>query len=193
MNTNPENFPAAWLDWLQEKDFDQLDESQQHEVIALSDPETYQDLRETHKLLQQHPIADIRDLKSASSSTKKISLHASWYWQAAAVIFMISTLYFVLRPHKAEIIETVTQIHDTLYLPAKAHDTIALQTESATSNKRLVHKGIAPKKKNTAGVHEIISDLHIVSVHSIDENRNVPKRNSKNEDSLERNFRFVSL
>ncbi len=193
MNTNPEKFPAAWLDWLQEKDFDQLDDMQQNEVFALSDPETYQELRETYKLLKNHSIANLTNSKPYLTPSKKFILHSSRYWQAAAVIFMMSTLYFALRPHKAEIIESVTQIHDTLYLPAKSRDTLALQRESPASHKKVVHKQISPQRTNTVGVHEINTDIHIVSVQSINEHRNAPKRNSKNEDSLERNFRFVSL
>lgn len=199
MKTTPKDLPAEWFDWLEACDFDQLSEAQQKIVLAVCEPEEYQELRQTYQLLQTDALLQTERMETATGEKPRWSLHVLRFWQAACVVLCCSTLYFAYRPAQQTTTEVARIVHDTIYQTVQAPALPDTPEQSVKpEHKRLVqhkiHKPIVqqhtlpPAEKQTTS-----GEVYVVEVHTLDDRRNQPKRNSRKNDSLERNFRFVRL
>lgn len=199
MNKQPGELPAEWFDWLEDYDFDQLTEAQQDLVCAVSDPLTYQEMRESYKLLLTNPLGVTPNAATSSGAGTQLRIQRMYIWQAAAVVLFCSTLYFAFRPQQNGLPFAVQVLHDTIYHTKVVYDTLAIvKTEKPAKPNRRSAPAVATHKQTRytdgpiPGIG-VSGNLDIVKLNTIDDHRNQPKRNSRKDDSLERNFKFVRL
>lgn len=152
-----------------------------------------------------------------SNRDTSLILSRQLVWKAASVILFITTCWFALKQFNAEkSLPTMIVQHDTIYLDknivaiptnhipdstSQMHKTSPpsesqIPSKRVQSNKVLVHsttnhipKKIIPSYAESNSEQE----LHTISINEINNKPNAHKRNSMKDDSLEKNFRFVSL
>lgn len=172
------------------------------------------------KTIQTNPSATSRksELLNIFEETHQnrrpmLSLPSAMIWKAASVLFLLSTLWFAIVSKKsqnelgAQIVEKVDTlvreipsivyqtVRDTIYLKA-AEEQIprtALAKIHRSNKKRTNLSSQTMSEEDAVSNPPVSVDLHILTLSSIDKISNTSKRNSMNDDSLERNFKFVSL
>ncbi len=147
----------------------------------------------------------------AQQSTWK--LDRSVLWKAASVFFLVSTIWFAMKGRRVSpvsepftVIKTDTvfvekqpvaasQKRDTVYLQKPVeHYTAKRRKEILPVNKEVVtSQTVKIPEKTYAVLPPAENDFQILPVGSINNISNAVKRNSMHDDSLEKNFKFVSM
>ena len=143
------------------------------------------------------------------------SVSKSYVWKVASVVLFCSTILLSYLQLNKKVIEQ-TQIvvkRDTVYLEKELKqisplDQSSMQPEPIASKKVQIVKHVQLKNNikpqfQSKPNHEIVTeksqsyqlqqDFHIVSIEESQRKSNSTKRNSMKDDSLERNYKFVSL
>lgn len=172
------------------------------------------------KTLQVNPVATSRksELLNLFDETHqnrrpRLTLQSDMIWKAASILLLFSTLWFAhhskktqgeLGVHIAEKVDTLIKevpsivyqtVRDTIYLKqaleSKPKRTLA---NAQGLNERKEHRTIAASSKaEYVSTQSAVVDVQILTLSSMDKVSNTSRRNSMNDDSLERNFKFVSL
>lgn len=153
-----------------------------------------------------------------AQSKKPLNIQWNTMWKAASILLFISTCMFAYKSSLNIQHETRTVVqHDTIYLdrniatlPANrlpVHETSIVkpvdlpsaqkpQYRRAGAQKTLVHQSVSNSQKPSIPSYaesKLNDDLHTISIDEINNKPNAHKHNSMKDDSLEKNFRFVSL
>ena len=224
MKNNIEEIPSEIFDWMNQFDFDSLNNEQQKKVLMYFTPNEYQEM------VQANILCKDLNLQSQSRIQKKEALmqlfdqqypiksrlinNTNALWKAACVLLLFSTCWFAFDPlrnttqqnHVAEIVK-----HDTVYSvrnsvkPIIQYDTVYVTKQSSITSQPNIKKGLQnihslPQANNQqisepvlASLQSATNDINVLPISSILHISNNVKRNSMIEDSLERNFNFVSL
>jgi hypothetical protein len=223
MKNNMENVPNEIFDWINSISFDDLHEDRKKKVLKHFTKEEYHELFESNKNIQnalhqrKHHSGKENLLRLFDEKHPAKKGFLVWknevLWKAASVLLLLSTLWFSLRNLKEKTI-TDTRIvvkYDTVYVEKESIATKSKE-DSATvekiarrspqmqaAKKHTVNKITqANSTANTAEVAYTVTpkpdrDFQILSLSSMNNISNATKRNSMHDDSLEKNFKFVSL
>lgn len=172
------------------------------------------------KTLQVNPFATSRkkELLNLFEETHqnrrpRLALQSDMIWKAASILLLFSTLWFALHSNKtqgefgvhiADTVDTLIKevpsivyqtVRDTIYikqaLESKPKRTLA---NAQGLNERKEHRTIPTSSKaEYVSTQPTVVEFQILTLSSMDKVSNTSRRNSMNDDSLERNFKFVSL
>lgn len=143
------------------------------------------------------------------------SVSKSYAWKVASVVLFCSTILLSYLQLNKKVLEQ-TQIvvkRDTVYLEKELKqiaplDQSPMQPEPIASKKVQIVKHVQPKNNNkpqfqskqnlkieseSPQSYPLQQDFHVVSLAESQRKSNSTKRNSMKDDSLERNYKFVSL
>ncbi len=160
-------------------------------------------------------LLDQFDLHHGSNQETALS-SSTIFWKVAAILLFVTSIclsYYQLTHTHIEQANTLVQ-HDTIYIERtnpSPEKSVALpengqQKNGMLSTNNTMHKQHLPKKyqstpfqKREASPEDVAStfnastDIRTVSIQQINSISNIIKRNSRRHDTLEKNFRFVSL
>ena len=137
----------------------------------------------------------------------------NFMWKAASVILLISTLWLALEKREPAFKETSDKfiVHDTVFVdrPTTAAQKAGLQPKEMLAAAPLPVQRSAKNKSKSNGMKPIINkpipkaeyaqvqalkeDIQVLSINTLQNISNNSKRNSMQDDSLEKNFKFVSM
>lgn len=214
MENNPEQIPSYIFDWLELLPFEGLSASRQEEVLRYFSADAYNELH--------HTVSDIRHTAHKPAdhmrNTRKQMLMQRFdekhkpqatiirmfnkpvaLWKAAAVFLLIGGgwfSYFMLQ-HKHLPASTLTTFVDTLYVtkeispdPLKIYDTVYIDRVSEPAQKQRRHQQ-SKQQQHITGAD--MDQLNIVSVKELEHLPNSTKRNSMKDDSLVKQYSFITL
>jgi hypothetical protein len=215
MNTNPEQIPNEIFDWLQSKSYDQLNKNQQQKLAPFFTEQEYTAMHQIafqSKAVNNENIsrkASIKEnlllkLDQQQSKPKNSLLLVKWQaWKVAASFLFIMGIAFLFlknsirfEPNSNNLITKI----DTVFIeklvekePLKIYDTVYL-----TQNFRKENKGNRRSQNldlNLYSRNQIAhqTDLNIQSIEDIESLPNKNRGNSIKDDTLLKQYGFVSL
>lgn len=223
MKNNIENVPSEIFDWINSLSFEALHTDQQERVLQHFSKEEYHELFESNRniqnaLQQSKYHSGKEDLLSLFDEKHPEKKHLSFWkndvlWKAASVLLLLSTLWFSLRNLKEKALTDTKVVvkYDTVFvekesITTKSKEDILAERIRAkkspsfqTPLKSPTSKIFEPARTSTvpetayAAIAKPDKDFQILSLSTINSISNTTKRNSMQDDSLERNFKFVSL
>lgn len=223
MKNNFENIPGEIFDWMSAIPFEALNAEQKRSVLQYFTREEYHELYESNvnikhalhvnKRFDTHK-ADLMKLydEKYQAQHSSFKLNTSILWKAASVFFLVSTLWFALKerkvyfpPDPVAIVKkdtvfierepvAVSRKIDTIYLQKTIERFVAKkQKRSLPENRETVISETRIPEKVYAVLPPAENDFQILPVGSINNISNAIKKNSMYDDSLEKNFKFVSM
>ncbi len=219
MKNNIENIPVDIFECLTHLSFQQLTHEQQQQVLSQMSQEEYDELYRSHSLISESLNTHKRSLHTKEAllqmfdeqypqQAKKAKFSTAVYWQAACVLLSMATIFLALQNRQwssAEETETLT-LHDTIFIQQALPAQSSVDSGIASSQeKHKVHtnpkrmdadrrfaKNPAPEL-NYAKAPALEENVQVLSINTLHDVSNNSKRNSMHDDSLERNFKFVSM
>jgi hypothetical protein len=217
MKNNIEQLPVEIIDWIQSTNFEELDVTIQTTILKYIEKEEYENMRESFLLIQSNNnhINNHERIKSNLMNafddaypTRKKTNEFSVLWKAASVLLFFSTLWFAYKQQSVE--QTVASIKqniiDTIYVEKVVQqEKIIIDTlwrnVKKESSKKLLAKTIPSVSNNKEnGSKQVVelakneeNDFDILTIDQANTLPNKTKRNSMKDDSLEMNYKFVSL
>ncbi len=217
MKNKSEQIPSYLFELIMTNSFDTLSIDNKKEVFQYFTEDEYTELYQANQLIESTKYVSRKqtiknDLlnrfdETHLKPTRILSLEKSFVWKVASILLLTSTLLLSYSHFNKKIIEHTNTIvnHDTVYIEketqfASQHTidnhitSIPHSTKSLKSkNKSTLHHTTTTRSNPIKKIEESNPDIHIVSIHQIQSKSNSSKRNSRLDDSLEKNFQFVSL
>jgi hypothetical protein len=220
MKSNPEQIPAQIFDAMSTRSFAELSADMKQSVLECLTAEEYDELYVSNRQLQQLLSAGKQAPAGKAALMQMyqeryperdaaIRLNTTLIWKAAAVLLCLSTLWFALKKNPAEIVSLPSAIvkHDTVIvekqLPALAEirDTVFIVKQNLRSEKAVkrtmpesIEASAESKAEPLTNTYATVpQDIPVMPLSSLNHIQNKSKRNSMQDDSLERNFKFVSM
>lgn len=213
MKNNIEQLPVEIIDWIQSTNFEELDVTIQTTILKYIEKEEYENMRESFLLIQSNNNherikSNLMNAFDDAYPTRKKTNEFSVLWKAASVLLFFSTLWFAYKQQSVE--QTVASIKqniiDTIYVEKVVQqEKIIIDTlwrnEKKESSKKLSAKTIPSISNNKEnGSKQVVelakneeNDFDILTIDQANTLPNKTKRNSMKDDSLEMNYKFVSL
>jgi len=215
MNPSPEQIPNEIFDWLQTKSYDQLNQNQQQELASFF---TEQEYTVMHQIAFQSKVvsnenisrkARIKEnlllkLDQQQSKRKTPLILVKWHaWKVAASFILILGITVLLLKNsfrfEPNTNNLITKI-DTVFIeklvevePIKIYDTVYLTQNFRKENKgnrKVQNIEMKMDNRNQASTQ---TDLNIQSIEDIESLPNKNRSNSIKDDTLLKQYGFVSL
>ncbi|MCF8254814.1 MAG: hypothetical protein K9I36_11205 [Bacteroidia bacterium] len=215
MNPSPEQIPNEIFDWLQTKSYDQLNQNQQQELASFFTEQEYTLMHQIalqSKVLSNENVsrkARIKEnlllkLDQQQSKRKTPLILVKWQaWKvAASFILILGITVFLLKnsfrfePNTNNLITKI----DTVFIeklvevePVKIYDTVYLTQNFRKENKgnrKVQNIEMKMDNRNQASTQ---TDLNIQSIEDIESLPNKSRSNSIKDDTLLKQYGFVSL
>jgi len=160
-------------------------------------------------------LMDQFDLHHATNQETTLS-SSTIFWKVAAILLFVTSIclsYYQLTHTHIEQTNTLVQ-HDTIYIdrsipspeksvqmPENGQPKNSMLSANNTKHKMhlpkkyqsMSHPKSEPSQEDVASSFNTNTDIRTVSIQQINSISNIIKRNSRRHDTLEKNFRFVSL
>lgn len=213
-----ENIPNHLFDLLHTKDFQELTATEQTNVLAFIDEQTYTSMRMASVFSQQFFVDEdpvtVNPVRLQQLLTKveaKQFAQPNFVWNKPIALWKVAALFlllgggwtvFVLANKNQEIHTTyITQL-DTVFVDKvvpgeKIHDTVYIEYERKQQRKQHRHNEQVHTEYSSIPAQEVniptTTDMNIVGIKKKDEPVNDKKGNSIKDDSLINAFGFVTL
>ena len=212
MKNIPEEIPSIVFDLIERFDFSMLSAEQKETILKYISEEEYVEFRHAIKAIQnnaeknmstKHFLLQNYDqyYNKETAKVRALPVYRNLLRVAAAVFFFFSgwSGYHFIRLGKTtnnellSTIDTVFVTKEIAALPEKIYDTIYIEKDRIGEN-----------KSNTTNIYKTSSDLPresfsidqqagVVSIKELENNINMPRRNSLKDDTLAKKFGFVTL
>ena len=218
---NPENIPSHIFDWLASHDFNTLDAAQKQEVLKYITEEEYTELRNTSTLLHSgarlHQVPASNGGKQAlmdrfkdkhqipqTAKPEPSGWNSALFWRAAAIILFLlcgAQAYYTVKAHRSADMTAVERIIDTVYVtkndvnatPIIIRDTIFVKPAKAEKKKELKYTAAPYDRRMAKAEIPANMDISIVKVEDMGNTANIYKGNSMRDDSLLKQYSFVTM
>ncbi len=217
MKNKSEQIPSHLFELLMTNSFDTLSIDNKKEVLRYFTEDEYTELYQANQLIESTKYVSRKqtiknDLlnrfdETHLKPTRILSFEKSFVWKAASILLLTSTLLLSYSHFNKKIIEHTHTIvnHDTVYIEKENQS--AIQQTNDKNIESIPHSTNSTKKKNNSTSRNVKTiekisnekmvesnpDIHVVSIHQMQSKPNSSKRTSRQDDSLEINFQFVSL
>lgn len=217
MNEATDNLHDDILDWSLRYPFEELNKVQQQFVLKSISTEEYNDLHRVSIQLKKVTIDSFDDdnivgknkllahFELVRKAKGHIRLHPKFYWKAAALILLFISIGLTTALYHDSHFSTslMNKASDTVFLvrnieaPVKiVRDTVFLKE----SRKQVFNSKSGKQKSNLKNTMEFATghtptndDIHVVRLHELKNRINAVNGYSIGEDSLVREYKFVSL
>jgi hypothetical protein len=217
MKNKSEQIPSYLFELIMTNSFDTLSIDNKNEVLRYFTEDEYTELYQANQLIESTKYVSRKqtiknDLlnrfdETHLKPTRILSFEKSFVWKAASILLLTSTLLLSYSHFNKKIIEHTNTIvnHDTVYIEKETQ--FAIQQTNEKNIESIPHSTNSLKKKNNStsrnvktiekiSIEKMVEsnpDIHVVSIHQMQSKPNSSKRTSRQDDSLEMNFQFVSL
>jgi hypothetical protein len=214
MSTKQENIPSEILDWMNESNFDSLQQKQQKLVLKFFSKTEFNDLHFASRQLKAFSKKKrnskeflLNEFDKVHPSKGKIIYfqNSSIFWKAAILLLLIGIgfLQFSILSKDSQTHFVAQTIHDTIVEvknivsePLKIHDTILLSNKFLAKKEQLVSGSKFEEEeidKTFESNFQPISDFKVLSIADLKAKPNQVRSGSVRYDSLVKQFQFVSL
>lgn len=210
MKNIPEEIPSIVFDLIERFDFSMLSDEQKVNVLKYISEEEYAEFRHTIKAIQNNAkkesakrllLENYDQHYNKKTAKVRTLLYRNLLRIAAAVFFFFAgwSGYHFIRLGKttnSELLSTIDTVFVTkeiAALPEKIYDTVYIEKDCLEEN-----------KSNITNIYKTSSDLPresfsidqqagVISIKELENNINMPRRNSLKDDTLAKKFGFVTL